>query len=64
MSGHQEPVEVRLKPCPFCGGEAHTAEADGKWYAGCNDCFADGLADEIERRYRAALNPEGSDHAG
>ena len=35
-------LEDVLKPCPFCGGEAHTVCGDyGNWYVECmrEDCI-------------------------
>ncbi len=31
---------MTLKPCPFCGGEPHKAEADGGGYIHCLSCNA------------------------
>lgn len=31
--------DVKLKPCPFCGGKAYIDNCDGIIYmVGCNDC--------------------------
>lgn len=36
--------DVELKPCPFCGGEAHTKfwDEENGWSIGCHnlDCYA------------------------
>ena len=31
-------MSEKLKPCPFCGGEAKVYEIDGVFYAGCFCC--------------------------
>lgn len=38
-------TEAKLKPCPFCGGEATVSEiedtwenATGHWFVSCNEC--------------------------
>ena len=38
---------MELKPCPFCGGEAHHGKGEQCWsccsggeYVQCNDCLA------------------------
>jgi Lar family restriction alleviation protein len=31
-----------LKPCPFCGGEAHIEFSWSIYYGECNKCFATG----------------------
>lgn len=30
----------KLKPCPFCGGEAYSSYGDACWYVMCFDCNA------------------------
>lgn len=50
---------VRLKPCPFCGGEASESEGrneDGKpWlYVECIDCAAMADVDVWNKRYDPA----------
>ncbi len=31
----------KLKPCPFCGGEAETrTDENDEWYVSCTKCFA------------------------
>lgn len=31
----------KLKPCPFCGGEAHISKDDGYYTIRCSKCPAD-----------------------
>lgn len=42
----------KLKPCPFCGGEADTEWHHGYWGVRCTSCYAevtaDGMNDAIE----------------
>ena len=42
----------KLKPCPFCGGEADTEWHHGYWGVRCKSCYAevtaDGMNDAIE----------------
>ena len=30
--------EIKLKPCPFCGGSAVTTDVSGRWAAICTTC--------------------------
>lgn len=30
---------IHLKPCPFCGGEAHTKEFEGYWGVVCDNSY-------------------------
>lgn len=32
--------EIKLKPCPFCGGEAGIIDIYGKYAASCKECDA------------------------
>ena len=42
----------KIKPCPFCGGEADAEWHHGYWGVRCNNCnaevIADGMNDAIE----------------
>lgn len=38
--GRTEMNEVKLKPCPFCGGEAKMISGYGKYAATCKECDA------------------------
>lgn len=31
--------EIKLKPCPFCGGEAEILNVDDRYTAKCRSCF-------------------------
>ena len=31
--------EIKLKPCPFCGGEAEILNVDDRYTARCRSCF-------------------------
>ena len=31
---------IKLKPCPFCGGEGKVAYEDWVWCIRCENCFA------------------------
>lgn len=48
-------MEDRLKPCPFCGGEARITDVFGRKGIVCKDCYAemrgclDMTSDEIAR---------------
>ena len=35
-------MNEKLKPCPFCNGEAHTqyTRSNGRWYVVCGNCHA------------------------
>ena len=34
-------TEQKLKPCPFCGGEAKICQEKGAyWEVACEDCYA------------------------
>lgn len=30
---------MKLKPCPFCGGDAYVQEDDSRFFAACSNCF-------------------------
>lgn len=32
-------MRADLKPCPFCGGEAHATNGVGEWWVSCLACF-------------------------
>ena len=32
--------EIKLKPCPFCGGEAEINMIYGTYFVGCSNCHA------------------------
>lgn len=32
--------EIKLKPCPFCGGEAEVSRFLGRYAVVCTECFA------------------------
>lgn len=53
QKGEKKMPEIKLKPCPFCGGEAYTEivaahnhifvdmpDCDGEAFVFCNDCSA------------------------
>jgi len=42
----------KLKPCPFCGGEAHLQPFMGYWTVGCTDCFG-AVVGKIETKEEA-----------
>lgn len=51
-------MNEKLKPCPFCGGEAELQydgrgdrEAAGMSFVRCKDCGAIGQKFEVSRRY-------------
>ena len=33
-------TDLKLKPCPFCGGEAYSSYGDDRWYIRCFECGA------------------------
>ena len=41
-------MEDRLKPCPFCGGEADTEWHHGYWGVRCENCCAEVTADGMD----------------
>lgn len=41
-------MEDRLKPCPFCGGEADTEWHHGYWGVRCGNCCAEVTADGMD----------------
>ena len=43
---------TELRPCPFCGGEAHLQPFMGYWTVGCTDCFG-AVVGKIETKEEA-----------
>jgi hypothetical protein len=39
-------VVYKLKPCPFCGGEAEVTHAHGWVHVGCKDKWCHGFGDD------------------
>lgn len=46
--------EIKLKPCPFCRGEAATVFYVGYIYASCEKCGATSEMIKISKEYCAA----------
>ena len=46
--------EIKLKPCPFCGGEATTVFYVGYIYVSCEKCGATSEIVKISEEYSAA----------
>ena len=45
-------MTAELRPCPFCGGEAHLQPFMGYWTVGCTDCFG-AVVGKIETKEEA-----------
>lgn len=45
--------EIKLKPCPFCGGEAATVFYTGYIYVSCENCGATSEMVKISEEYSA-----------
>lgn len=54
--------DTKLKPCPFCGGEARFANTDENWIA-CVDCGAETTFFDTKEEAIEAWNRRANDAA-